>query len=397
MKRCISIIALALLFTTGAYAQDTSQITVPASPAFSVLEFEPTSVMRPTNAKAFAADVLNSFDQNGKLLMNLGLEVAPYWLKSHPRLDRATYLNPNFGQTFLQSLSLSAATVKDSASGANKLGAGFRFKLFNGKPVDDLAIASAEFNTKKTVVATINAVRSMVGSAITTKQKAIDVVETALVKGGTDTSLINKFKADAAVISADFPDTNAGITEFLEKLLEDRVEAYSELARKVSKLLYERKGFILEFAGAFSYVTSNNRSLDRTGFWANASYFVSPEDLFTLTARYLFRNADSAITNIDVGLGFLKKASNYNISVEAMLRHYRAEIPGINPQQIKRIEKDFTYRFAVQGAYMINKDISINMSIGKEFYSPIISRSGFFSILGFNYSLFSKKPPIQQE
>ncbi|MCW3093369.1 MAG: hypothetical protein JWP81_4438 [Ferruginibacter sp.] len=396
MIRCISVLVTALLLTYGLYAQDTSNITVPTSPAFSILDFEPSSVMRPTNAKALAADVLNSFDQNGKLLMNLGLEVAPYWLKSHPKLDRATYLEPNFGQTFLQSLSLSAATVKDSASGTNKLGGGFRFKLSNGKPVDELATASAEFQTKKTVVATINAVRALVGTGINTKQKAVDAIEAALVQGGTDTSLINKFKAEAATLAPAYPETNTGITDFLIKLLTDRVEAYGELAKKVSRLLYERKGFIVELAGALSYTASQNNSLDKTGFWANASYFVSPEDLFTLTARYLFRNTDSAITNFDVGLGFLKKASNYNISVEAMLRHYRAEIP-VNNQPSKRIEKDFTYRLAVQGSYMINKDISINISFGKDFYSPFISRSGFFSILGFNYSLFSKKPPIQAE
>ena len=77
-----------------------------------------------------------------------------------------------------------------------------------------------------------------------------------------------------------------------------------------------------------------------------------------------------------------------------MVRWYREEIPdrNINNQPIIRLNKDFTYRLAVQSSYMISREVSINLSIGKDFNSPFISRSGFFSILGFNYSIFSQQP-----
>lgn len=106
-------------------------------------------------------------------------------------------------------------------------------------------------------------------------------------------------------------------------------------------------------------------------------------------------SSDTVINNMDVGLGFLTKGKCYNISLEGMLRWYRAEMPALNTnnQPITRLEKKFTYRLAVQGSYTISKDISVNLSLGKDFDTPFITGKGVFSILGINYSLFSKEPP----
>jgi hypothetical protein len=395
MKRFLLILVIGFFASQNLKAQDISKLTVPTSPAFSILNFEPSAIMRPTNAKSLATDILNSFDKDGKLKLNLGLEVSPYWLSSHPNLTREQYLKPNTKQTFLQSFSISAASVKDSASGNNKLSAGFRFKLYNGEPVKALDIAAAELKSKTTVVAIINGIKNVVSSTtINTKQKAVDAIEKALVTDAIDKSIIEKVKKDAAALSTDYTDAVADIKLFLDKLIAVRVDAYAELAKNVSNLLYERKGFILEFAGASGFNTSNNNSVEKIGFWGNASYFVSPDDLFTLTARYMFKNDDTASSNIDVGLGFLKKNTQYNISVEGLARFYSAKIADINisNQPITRVEKQFTYRLAAQASYAINKDVSINLSFGKDFDSPFISQSGFFSILGINYSIFSKEP-----
>lgn len=102
---------------------------------------------------------------------------------------------------------------------------------------------------------------------------------------------------------------------------------------------------------------------------------------------------DTSFNNFDFGVGFLKQTSTYNISAEGMFRWYRAEFPDINigGARITRVEKDFTYRLAVQGSYIISRDLSLNLSLGKDFNSPFIESSGFFSILGINYSIFNKE------
>ncbi len=374
-------------------AQEGSKLNVPVSPAFSILGFEPSAVMRPTSAKSLATDVLSSFDKNGKILLNLGLEVAPYWLKSHPNLTRKTYLNPNPGQAFMQSLSISAGTAKDSASGANKLGAGFRFKLSNGKPVAALETAALELSKKDEILLVMNNVRSNVEEG-DTKKSIIDEIAAKLKDElKLDELVINSIKLRANELAAKFGKTPDDINKFLQALITDRDHAEVELKKKISELVYDRRGFILEFAGATGY-NSDEKKFERLGFWGNASYFISPDDFFTLTARYMHKSNDTSINNMDIGLGFLKKGNTYNISIEGMLRWYRAQIPAFNAnnQPITKLEKNFTYRLAVQGSYIISSAISVNISIGKDFDSPFITTKGVFSILGLNYSLFSKEP-----
>lgn len=398
MRIKVYLLALILAGTQPAIAQtEGAKLTVPSTPAFSILNFEPTAVMRPTTNKDLAADILNSFDKDGKLLLNLGLEATPYWLQSKPTLTRQEYLNPGVLQSVRQSFSLSAATVKDSSSGDNKLGAGFRFKLFNGKPVDDLAGPDAELKAEKTIISVIAGVRSMVGDEVTTKQQAIDIIVQALLDDQTATDIVTQFRESAAAIEDSYGDSPADIRLFLEKIINDRNDANQELIKKVAELLYQRKGFILEFAGATGFNTSRKNNLEKLGIWGNASYYISPNDLLTVTGRFMYQDndltIDTSFNNFDFGVGFLKQTSTYNISAEGMFRWYRAEFPDINigGARITRVEKDFTYRLAVQGSYIISRDLSLNLSLGKDFNSPFIESSGFFSILGINYSIFNKE------
>ncbi len=393
-KRCCVILIVFLCLFQNVQAQDDAKLNVPVSPAFSILGFEPSAVMRPTNAKSLATDVLSSFDKNGKLLLNLGLEVAPYWLKSHPGLTREKYLNPNVGQAFLQSLSISAGTAKDSATGSNKLGAGFRFRLSNGKPVAALKEAELEMSKKDEITLTINNV-SAGAVATDTKESLIDELAKKLkTELKLDEPVIKSVIDRAKELAGTFGNKPDDIESFFEALINDRDAADIDLKKKISNLVYDRRGFVLEFAGATGY-NSDVKNFDRLGFWGNASYYVSPDDFFTLTARYMHKGNDTVMNNVDVGLGFLKKGPSFNISVEGMLRWYRADIPALDiaNMPITRVEKKFTYRLAVQGSYIITKDISVNLSIGKDFDSPFVSGSGVFSILGLNYSIFSKEPP----
>jgi hypothetical protein len=75
-----------------------------------------------------------------------------------------------------------------------------------------------------------------------------------------------------------------------------------------------------------------------------------------------------------------------------MGRFYRSELPDFNlaGDRITRVDKDFTYRLAAQAAYRVAGSISVNLSLGKDFNAPFLKRSGFFSIVGVNYTIFNK-------
>jgi hypothetical protein len=368
------------------------KITIPSSPAFSILSFEPAAVMKPTSNKDLAADILNSFDKDGNLLMNLGLEVSPYWLKSRPALTQQEYLAPDPGQAFLQSLSLSAATVKDSASGDNKLGAGFRFKLVNGRPVDSLAIAQQKLTAYNQLQSLLTTARSMAGKQIKTRHEALDWVIKNTGDQGIDTTLIRQFAEEAEAVIDQFKDDKQGIQNFLTSVKTRLMNLNTALKMEVTRLLYQRKGFVLEFAGASGFNTTRSHAWEKIGLWATGSYYVSRTDLFSATARFMSRNSDTLLYNFDFGFAYLKEGSRYNLSAEGVLRWHWSEMPFmLGPERFYRKESGFTYRLAAQASYRLVNDISVNLSLGKDFDNERLEGSGFFSILGFNYSMFAKR------
>jgi hypothetical protein len=393
--RTISVILFLLVLAQAASAQQETQMSLPSSPAFSILNFEPSTVMKPTSNKDLGADILNSFDENGKLLLNLGLEVSPYWLKSRPTLTRAQYLNPTVSQCFWQSLNLSAATVKDSVTEKNKFGVGLRFKLVNGKPTNDYLEIEKQLNTQLNISNVILGGIANVGETIQTREAAIEFITSTLTELKYSKDVIEGVKNAAEEKATAFDDSKEGIRSFLMDLNSSIIDSNGGLIKKVAELSKKRVGLIIEFAGASGFITSEKKSFDRAGIWINASNYFTPNDAWTLTARYLFANKDSGINNFDMGLSYLKELNKINIAVEGAMRWYRANIPDLNSnnQPITRTEKDFTYRFSVQGSYKIATDISFNISVGKDFNSPFVNSTGFFSIFGINYSLF-KSPKV---
>jgi len=132
------ILCLSLLPWLSAYGQSNTDtipfldLTPPASPAFNLLDVSPVTVDRPATVRALAVSVANAIGNGSNgFPKNFALQVAPYWLFSHPNMNIYKYngmvMDPNaspenrlqFKQNIfygLRNLSLSAASVnKDSA------------------------------------------------------------------------------------------------------------------------------------------------------------------------------------------------------------------------------------------------------------------------------------------
>jgi hypothetical protein len=377
-----------LLCAYASLAQSDSKISIPSTPAFSILGFEPASIMRPATPKELSADILNSFDKNGELLLNLGIEVAPYWLQSRPNLTRKQLDEATGFKLFIQTLLLSAATVKDSATGNNKLGAGLRFKLLNGRRTAKFEERQAELKATSTVNSLVTPdVAEQLG--ITVPDSLIAYFKELMIEDEIDQEDISEFEALADKLKGKYPSTAKNVEKFALELQDSLNARTRNLRQEVSELSGKRDGLVVELAVATAWITNSTDQFEKGGIWLNASQLISTHDAFTFSARYFFSTKDSVVNNADFGLGYIKEVENFSLSIEALGRAYRAEVPDLNQagESITRLEKDFTYRLAVQAAYRISKDISVNLSLGKDFDAPFIGRSGFFSIFGLNYSI----------
>lgn len=369
-------------------------LRAPSTPAFSVLNFEPSSILKPSSLKDIGTDVLNSFDENGKLRMNLGLELTPYWLSSRPYLTFEKYTQPTLGQTILQTFNLSVATVKDAVTNKDKLGVGLRFQLMNGKPDAEYLNKQKLLEKRLAMQSIANQGRLRVGKTINSTKDATAFFTDFLEKNR------NEFTRDEAAVLLiifeetikDFTDTN--LKEFFGELHRKLNEANSPLVSKVVELSKRRYGLFLEFAGATGFASfKEKQGIERSGVWLTASYYYKTGDSWFASARYQFSNRDTSQNNFDFGLSYAKELKSVSISTEGMFRWYNATSSGFNSnnQLVSRIEKDITWRFALQGSILITEGISFNLSLGKDFNAPFNKNQSYFSIFGLNYTFIQKR------
>ncbi|MGH2666797.1 hypothetical protein [Flavobacterium sp.] len=383
------LVLIALFFCSGLFSQD---LRIPNTPAFSILDYEPASVMRPTSTKKLSTDLLNSFDQEGHLLMNMGLEVTPYWLKSRSKLTREEYLNPGTFQTILQTLSLSAATVKDTVNGNNNLGLGLRFEIVKGALSNQFKIAENEMLQLETINSII--VNAKTDDSFDTKDKALESIINWLKENTIpkiDESQITDLKQRADNLKKN---SSLSVSAFCEALEVSYQQERKELANRIIEMENKRTGFSLEAAAASKFInTTGNQAFQKMGFWINANYYITEKDAWTATGRIMTSTGDTTSVNSDLGFSYIRLEKDFNISLESMIRWYRTEIPDLNSNgdPIIRLEKNFTYRIAAQFSYTVAEDISLNLSIGKEFDDPVLSKTAFFSILGVNYAIFNRQ------
>ena len=399
MKKLQSFItALVLGFTVLSQAQD---IQVPGTPAFSILGWEPSAVMRPNSTKKLTSDLSSAFDSDGNLKANLGMEVMPYWLKSRPELTREAYLNPTTGlQTVLQTLSLSAAAVKDSVTGLDNLGVGLRFQLVKGKLPDAFYKPEAALLEMETAMAEILQIRAMAAADdLSTLQQAIDTLQAALDSNtGISKETTGEVMQKANEIRGSYDDGT--IVGFCQALNAHFSSALDEVVAEGIRLSNKRTGFSLEVAAAGKFITTTgNQAFQKAGLWVNANNYFTDSDAWTITARFMTTTNDTISNNFDAGLGYIKEGKHFNVSVEGLLRWYSTEIPDFNlaGDPITRLEKDLTYRLAAQISYTITENVSLNMSVGKEFDDAHIAGKSFFSLFGLQYALFNNQKGLLQK
>src|ERR1051326_6742315 len=129
---CLSAILLGISFATCTMAQDTVpappvadpktqpakdqpiDLSVPESPAFTVLGVTPQTVTRPASPRALATSLLNGVDPQGNFQTGLALDTVPYLLFMGNSITVNDYRNST-GTRFLSNTQVSFATTKGSS------------------------------------------------------------------------------------------------------------------------------------------------------------------------------------------------------------------------------------------------------------------------------------------
>lgn len=139
MRTCwLLVVTLASQFSivdTGWPADDkeptidkaTLDLTVPESPAFTVLGLTPENVVRPANPRELAMELLNGVDRNGNLQSGVAIDTAPYLLAKSRTLTLRDYQADRVKHVLARTqLSFATAKGTDSEDEAIRAGVGLR-------------------------------------------------------------------------------------------------------------------------------------------------------------------------------------------------------------------------------------------------------------------------------
>ncbi|UCD25331.1 MAG: hypothetical protein JSW51_05270, partial [Gemmatimonadota bacterium] len=265
-----------LLPMSAAKAQEAkitpSDLRAPSSPAFVLFGIEPTAVERPNSPRALAATILSNTSISDLIPRNVALEVAPYWLASHPTLTFDDYYNANVGQSLLQSLSLSMATttleVDSLGNVGTGVGFGFRTMILGGRPSQGLKAS----------------------------REALVIIQDSILDADSEAE-------------------------------EDRLaEKARALAIEIQQHDRRRIGLKLELAGAFAatFPTSNfdDGKVTRIGGWVTLGYRLpSPQFEFLLVERVIInREPADAGDFLDIGGRMLFEPKDLSLSFEFVKR-----------------------------------------------------------------------------
>lgn len=372
-----------------------TDLTLPTSPAFMLLDRAPTSIERPDQVKAFALSIVNQFSQNNGLPQNYAIEFSPYWLLGTPkeanplvyagmRADQnGNYKNAPFAGVKRATLSFAFMNDIDSTNGnaINNVAVGARTSLLRFYPADrDKKIVEADYNA---------------GLLMLDKNKFIrDYGATAELRL-TDKAKYDILKKEAIAL---FQATFINFEEEKEKLID--AERNAETEKLTLKQAIEIKpSFAVDIAAAYNQIFFDNsfsqHQFGRFGAWVTANYSQrwknekNYSNLYLL-GRYVIDGTTRDINN----LALFKNTTyiDYGLKVEIEL-----DRASISYENIKRISANMNFKRSVGTIrYKLNDKLYFTAAFGQNFgiQSNLVALLGMnLGFLNGNENLTISQPP----
>lgn len=305
---------------------DFDKLRTPDSPAFVILGVSPTEIQRPTTPRALAVALSGFVTGQGRSIsipQSFALEVAPYWLFSHPSLDLRTYRDDHVMRP-LRTLSISAGTSQTSRTDEmnldhtdSDLAIGLRTTLFQSGGNDDAC----------TKMATNIAIGALLSAA--------ELKEVA--NAGPNAAAKHK------------------------EIVERKLTALKQ-DQNCIELVTSARGWSVDLAGAIdiraedSKVTTDATSFAGYAAWTNVSYDSARSSAVAL-ARVAGHKEGSDLQHVlDAGFRGIFKHSDYALSAEGILRRRFTD------------DRDkTTYKLDVTVEYQIADSTWLSLTFGKNF------------------------------
>lgn len=344
--------------------QDTTSLNMlltPGAPGFVLLGVSPTSIARPADVTDFAVDVLNSTGNLTALPQNYAIEVAPYWLFSHPELSYDQFAGDTgvvatAEQTFSLSLATSSALSGGNGVTSTGMGLGMQFSLLRGH-IDN------NFNNYRTKLDSVLKITGEISSAVTkelTRRYATDPTIAQLKKMATQAVARND-TVSIAVINQLLTIRGQQLHNQVESSVRSEYRTELETVRQqVQSMQVKRIGWKLDIAGGtvlnFPSQKFDSSSVSRYGGWVDGGYDLG--DYCALgVIRYLV-DAHNSVDNVLEAGGrlMLNLSRKLSLSGEGVYRGYPND------------KSKTGWRTDIEVDYSVGKNTAIAFTFGRDSY-----------------------------
>lgn len=343
-------------------------LQTPTVPALTILGIEATAIERPTTPAALSTALLAASEQATVIPDNYALEVAPYWLSSHPELLFRDRYAPSFGQLFRQSFAVSVASGKPTGADSTltRVGVGARVLLAAGRPGAD-------------------------------EQFTLDSIQALQLEG---------VRLNARIAQANTPEERETLEAVRDSLTEIRVRLNQELIRvQQNPPAGLRWEVAMGVAGEFPESTLQGANLSDWGVWSTLAFRPAATDFdLLLLGRFLRKETpdtppldlpgvDSIVVEgqnlLDFGGRVLAMLGDLVLSGEVVGR-LAFELDDLSQDTGPRrtsIEHSSSVRATANLRYRLTEDLGLSWTFGKDFRSPGSDVDPLIAMLGLNLTL----------
>ena len=310
------------------------------------------------------------------------VQVAPYWMRSHPTLMFDSYINPTVGQSLLRSFAISVATadwIGGSGSGTDlgsRLAIGTNAVILSGRV--DPKLSELRDKIVKSDLDLILLLRARDNDP---RRKGLDTrlseLKGRLASETDPTKLVEVWRALDETTS-----TIAAVTDDWTRKIAALEQTIKDMTAQIDTMNVERFGLRLVAAAAWSMQIPNNVFADtraeRAGFWATPSYRMRlmpgagsdpgarPRFVDALGVVRFLRHRVDDTTAWDIGGRVVWEATaSISLSAEAVQRMWSADsltensLRAVGSFEVKLVDK--AYLFATFGRDFTEAELERNL------------------------------------
>jgi hypothetical protein len=323
--------------------------------------------------------------ENGTIIpRDYALEIAPYWLRSHPRLTFDQYISPSARQSFLQTFSVSIATKSEveGDDSVTSIGLGVRVTPRAG------TLATKTIGA----IGTLDSLQRDRSLRINVREELNDSIAatTDSLAAAANQARIDALTQRLVRLRATLTAADAALTAQLDRL--------EDAAKAVQDADQERYGWVVQLAlaGAERYAgnTFDGGSMSRFGGWGTLSYRLENPRLELISlVRYQRHLVGETQNLLDFGGRLLWMKDRLSLSYEGVSRtNFNTEVGDGTPGQVT-VRLLSSSRHAGIIEYRATNDLYVTGTFGKDYKRASDSKYPVLALLGLQWN-WGDKPIV---